>query len=173
MSETIRYAWGQSSLGPFLAACSDRGLVAFEFAAESAAAVEALRTRCAGAKAVEDEAGLADTVECLADAVDAPHGDPGLALDMRGSEYEKRVWNALREVPAGRTASYGDIAVRLGAPGDSREVAEACAANAIAILVPRHRVVKKDGSLSGYRWGFWRKRALIAREQRAVAFQLS
>jgi AraC family transcriptional regulator of adaptative response/methylated-DNA-[protein]-cysteine methyltransferase len=173
MPEIIRYAWGQSSLGRFMAACSDRGLVAFEFAVEHAAPIEALRSRCAGAEVVEDAAGLADTIERLAAVVADPRHDLGLALDMRGSEYEKRVWNALREIPPGQTASYGDIAARLGAPRDSREVAEACAANAIALLVPCHRVVKKDGSLSGYRWGFERKRALLAREGKAVALQLA
>lgn len=173
MSETIRYAWGQSCLGPFMAACSDRGLVAFEFAGEAATPVESLRARLAGARVVEDAAALTDTVERLAAVVDDPQRDPGLALDLRGTEYEKRVWTALREIPAGQTASYGDIAARLGASRDSREVAEACAANTIAILVPCHRVVKKDGTLSGYRWGFGRKRALIAREQRAFAAQLA
>jgi AraC family transcriptional regulator of adaptative response/methylated-DNA-[protein]-cysteine methyltransferase len=172
MSEIIRYAWGESSLGPFIAARSERGLVAFEFADRATASVEALRSRFPDAHVAEDAA-MADTIERLASVVDHPERDAGLVLDPRGTEYERRVWNALREVPAGRTVTYGDIAAALGAPRDTREVGEACAANTLAILVPCHRVVKKDGSLAGYRWGYKRKRALLAREQQAVAFQLS
>jgi AraC family transcriptional regulator of adaptative response/methylated-DNA-[protein]-cysteine methyltransferase len=173
MSETIRYARGQSSLGPFIAACSDRGLVAFEFADPAAASPDVLRTRFPAAQIVEDVAAMAATVERLATVVEHPERDPGLALDLRGTEYEMRVWNALREIPAGRTATYGDIAARLGALRETREVGEACAANTIAILVPCHRVVKKDGALAGYRWGYKRKRALLAREQAAVVFELA
>ncbi len=95
-----------------------------------------------------------------------------LPLDMRGTEFELRVWNALRDIPAGQTVNYGEIAARIGAPREAREVAEACAANTLAVIVPCHRVVKKDGSISGYRWGFKRKRALIEREHRAL-FQLA
>ena len=93
----------------------------------------------------------------------------GGALLTGGTEFQRAVWSALCEIPAGRTASYGEIATRLGTPREAREVAEACAANAIAILIPCHRIVKKDGSLSGYRWGFRRKRTLIAREREAAA----
>lgn len=173
MSETIRYASGQSSLGPFIAACSGRGLVAFEFADLIAAPAEALRARFPAARIVEDDASMAAAIEHLATVVDHPDRDAGIALDLRGTEYERCVWNVLREIPAGRTVTYGDVAAKLGAPRDTREVGEACAANAIAILIPCHRVVKKDGSLAGYRWGYKRKRALLAREQQAVAFHLA
>jgi AraC family transcriptional regulator of adaptative response/methylated-DNA-[protein]-cysteine methyltransferase len=173
MSETIRYAFSESSLGPFITAASDCGLVAFEFVEQRSSAVEALRARFTDAEIVEDGTGLAEMVERLIAAIDHPGRDPGLALDMRGTDFEKRVWKALRDIPAGRTVSYGDIAVKLGAPREAREVAEACAANTIAILIPCHRVVKKDGSLSGYRWGFRRKRELVAREQNASPFQLT
>ena len=173
MIETIRYAWGNSSLGSFVAACSARGLVSFEFAEPISAPIDALGARFPEAQRVADAAGLAGIVERLAALVDHPARDPGITLDPRGSAHEQRVWNALRQIPAGQTAGYGDIAARLGTPREAREVAEACAANTIAILIPCHRVVKKDGSISGYRWGFARKRALIAREQKAVAFQLA
>ncbi|QCI66868.1 methylated-DNA--[protein]-cysteine S-methyltransferase [Phreatobacter stygius] len=173
MTETIRYAFGQSSLGAFIAASSDRGLVAFEFAEQGPSLVKALGERFADAQVVEDVAGLAGTVGKLIDIVDHPDRDPDLALDPRGTDYEMRVWDALRRIPAGRTVSYGEIAAGLGAPREAREVAEACAANAIAILIPCHRVVKKDGALAGYRWGFKRKRELVAREQAASAFQLA
>lgn len=172
MTETIRYALGESSLGTFVAAISTRGLVAFEFVDPGPAAALALGERFAGAALIEDETGLRSVLDTLAAVIDNPATDPGLPLDPRGTDYQIRVWEALRTVPAGRTTSYGEIAARLGAPREAREVGEACAANTIAILIPCHRVVKKDGSLSGYRWGFRRKRQLIAREQATTAFQL-
>lgn len=169
MTEIVRYAWGTSSLGPFIAASSDRGLVAFEFADPATSSAEALLSGLAGARLVPDGPALADTVERLAAVVDRPQQDAGLALDIRGSDHAMRVWAALRAIPAGRTTSYGEVAAGLGTPREAREVAEACAANRIAILIPCHRVVRKDGSLSGYRWGVRRKRELLAREQRAMA----
>lgn len=173
MTETIRYALGESTLGSFVAATSKNGLVAFEFVDSAAAAAAGLRERFDGIALIEDKAGLQPVLDRLATVVETPGIDPGLALDPRGTEYQVRVWQALQAVPAGRTITYGEIAQRLGAPREAREVGEACAANAIAILIPCHRVVKKDGSLSGYRWGFRRKRELIAREQAATAFQLA
>jgi AraC family transcriptional regulator, regulatory protein of adaptative response / methylated-DNA-[protein]-cysteine methyltransferase len=88
---------------------------------------------------------------------------------LRGTAFQQRVWRALREIPAGRTASYADIAKRIGAPRSARAVAQACAANRIAVAIPCHRVVRNDGALSGYRWGVERKRALLARESEADA----
>jgi AraC family transcriptional regulator of adaptative response/methylated-DNA-[protein]-cysteine methyltransferase len=173
MSEHLRYAHGHSSLGGFIAAVSDRGLIAFEFGDDRAALVDALHRRFAGAVIESDETGLAATIDKLAALADHPEHDPGLALDLRGTDYEKRVWTLLRDIPPGRTTHYGALAAKMGTPRDAREVTEAIAANAIAILIPCHRVVKKDGSLSGYRWGFWRKRALLSREQSATAFQLA
>jgi AraC family transcriptional regulator, regulatory protein of adaptative response / methylated-DNA-[protein]-cysteine methyltransferase len=173
MTEIIRYATGDSSLGRFVAAESDRGLVSFEFVEDAGAALDALRASLGGALLVEDDAAMAATIRHLAETIDRPGHDAELKLDPRGSEFELRVWNALRQIPAGSTATYGDIAATLGTPRDAREVGEACAANRIAILIPCHRVVKKDGKLAGYRWGFQRKRALLAREQRSVAFQLA
>jgi AraC family transcriptional regulator of adaptative response/methylated-DNA-[protein]-cysteine methyltransferase len=90
----------------------------------------------------------------------------GLAvpLDMRGNSFQQRVWRALREIPAGATRTYTDVAMRIGAPQSAKEVGEACAANTLAVAVPCHRVVRKDGGLAGYRWGVKRKRALLERE---------
>ena len=173
MAEHIRCASGESSLGEFIAAMSDRGLVAFAFTDGGVPPIDALHERFPDATIEEDGDGLAGTIGTLAGVVDHPERQPDIELDPRGSEYEKRVWDALREIPAGQTASYGDIAARLGAPREAREVAEACAANPIAILIPCHRVVKKDGSLSGYRWGFKRKRELLARERNAAAHMSS
>lgn len=164
---TIRYAFGDSSLGPFVAALSARGLafVAFD---ESIAELE---TRFPDADLVEDRAALAETIGKLAAMIDHPENDAGLTLDLQGSDFECRVWNALREIPAGTTTTYGEIANRLGVRRQAREVGEACAANRLAVVVPCHRVVKKDGSISGYRWGVRRKRKLLEREHSARLLQ--
>jgi AraC family transcriptional regulator of adaptative response/methylated-DNA-[protein]-cysteine methyltransferase len=171
MSERIRYAWGASSLGDFIAAVSDRGLVAFEFADRDGAILDQLRTRLAAAS-LEEDSGLGELVGKLQMLVDHPETDPDIALDPRGSDDQRQVWSLLRDIPAGQTTTYGALAARLGT-SDARDVTEAIAANAIAILIPCHRVVKRDGSLSGYRWGFWRKRALLKRERDAAPFQLA
>jgi AraC family transcriptional regulator of adaptative response/methylated-DNA-[protein]-cysteine methyltransferase len=171
MSEQIRYGWGQSSLGDFVAAVSVRGLVAFEFADHRSAAFEALRTNLSGAALEEDQSGLSNLIDKLETLVDRPETDPGIKLDPRGSDYQKQVWSLLRDIPAGETTNYGALAARLGTR-DAREVTEAIASNTIAILIPCHRVVKKGGSLSGYRWGFKRKRALLDRERQAAPFRL-
>ena len=167
--EYIRYSWGTSSLGEFIAAWGDNGVVHFEFADHKGHALDHLRRRFPTCLVVEDIAGLAPVIRKLAYVVDHPDEDPGLPLDLRGSDFEKRVWKCVREIPAETTASYGDIAAKLGA-GDVRDVTAAIASNNIAILVPCHRVIKKDGSLSGYRWGARRKRALLDREQRTEEF---
>jgi AraC family transcriptional regulator of adaptative response/methylated-DNA-[protein]-cysteine methyltransferase len=171
MPEQIRYAWGHSSLGDFIAAVSARGLVAFEFADHRSAGLEALGVRLAGAALEEDQTGLSNLLDKLENLVDRPDTDPGIKLDPRGSDYQKLVWSLLREIPVGETTNYGALAAKLGTR-DARDVTEAIASNAIAILIPCHRVVKKDGSLSGYRWGFKRKRALLDRERQAAPFRL-
>jgi AraC family transcriptional regulator of adaptative response/methylated-DNA-[protein]-cysteine methyltransferase len=99
--------------------------------------------------------------------LDAPGATLDVPLDPRGTPFQQRVWQALRDIPAGATATYADIAARIGAPGSVRAVAQACGANPIAIAIPCHRVVRSDGALSGYRWGVERKRALLDREARA------
>jgi AraC family transcriptional regulator of adaptative response/methylated-DNA-[protein]-cysteine methyltransferase len=167
MLETIRYAFGRSSLGQFLAAASDRGLVAFEFADHGAAVPDTLRDRFPAASIEEDHGRLTELIGGLEALVDHPENDPGIALDPRGSDYQKQVWSLLREIPAGQTTSYGALAAKLGTR-DARDVTAAIASNAIAILIPCHRVVKKDGSLAGYRWGVRRKRALLEREKAAT-----
>ena len=166
MQQIIGYCTGRSALGDFIAAASDRGLVAVEFGDSPETLTQALRQRFAGAEVVEDQAGLADAVARVAALIEHPRTQDELALDLRGSEFEVRVWRALRAIPPGETRSYGQIAAQLGAPKMAREVGAACAANTLAVLVPCHRVLKKDGSLSGYRWGVGRKRALLEREAR-------
>jgi AraC family transcriptional regulator, regulatory protein of adaptative response / methylated-DNA-[protein]-cysteine methyltransferase len=167
MAHTIRYAFGKSSLGPFGAALSERGLAFVAFDAERAE----LEMRFPGVDLIEDPGELQQTIARLTDLIEHPKNDATLTLDLRGSEFECRVWNALRSIPAGTTATYGEIAARLDVPRQAREVGEACAANKLAVVVPCHRVVKKDGGISGYRWGVRRKRALLEREHRARLLQ--
>ena len=168
MTETIRYAWGESSLGSFMVALSERGVVALDFTEPGPEFLTMLRQRFHGAELVEDPEALAGTVARAAELIERPESTSDLPLDPRGSDFELRVWAALGQIPAGETASYGEIAARIGAPRETREVGEACASNRLAILIPCHRVVRKDGSIAGYRWGVKRKRALLARERQAA-----
>lgn len=163
-SEQIRYGWGSSSLGTFLAASSETGVVAFEFGTSGQSMVDMLRQRFPDAIVQEDQPGLAATIQKLEYLVDHPDAPTDLVLDPRGTPYEQQVWALLRDIPAGETTSYGALAAKLGTR-DARPVTEAIGANSIAILIPCHRVLKKDGSISGYRWGVTRKRALLRREQ--------
>jgi AraC family transcriptional regulator, regulatory protein of adaptative response / methylated-DNA-[protein]-cysteine methyltransferase len=172
MTEHIRYAFGQSSLGEFIAGRSERGLVVFEFSDGQGKSIERLKARFPDAMVVEDRVALQDTLALLSDTVDHPERQPDIPLDPRGSDFEMRVWEILRRIPAGETTYYGAVAAELGTR-DARETTEAIASNPIAILIPCHRVIKKDGSLSGYRAGVRRKRALLSREQQAGAFKLS
>jgi AraC family transcriptional regulator, regulatory protein of adaptative response / methylated-DNA-[protein]-cysteine methyltransferase len=164
MKETIRYAWGTSSLGEFIAASSDRGLVALEFAKREGPLTSALTRLLPQAQLVEDSRSLKKTVENVTSLIEHPAAGISVPVDMRGSDFELKVWSALQEIPTGRTVSYIELACRLGGPRLAQEVGEACAANKIAVVIPCHRVLKKNGSLSGYRWGTWRKRALLERE---------
>jgi AraC family transcriptional regulator of adaptative response/methylated-DNA-[protein]-cysteine methyltransferase len=170
MTDTIRHAAAESSLGRFVAALSDRGLAMVEFGDMSEAD---LKVRFPDAVLIEDTAALQETLGKLIDLIEHPDRDVELALDLRGSAFELDVWQALRQVPAGSTVTYGELAARLGVPRQAREVGEACAANKLAVVVPCHRVVKKDGSIAGYRWGFTRKRTLLEREHRAALLRPS
>jgi AraC family transcriptional regulator of adaptative response/methylated-DNA-[protein]-cysteine methyltransferase len=148
-----------------LVATSPRGLCAVLLGDDPLALLADLRHRFPLAKPAADEDGrcaraLQQLTECLASARPLPE----LALDLHGTPFQLRVWQALRTIPPGQTASYAQIATAIGAPAAARAVAGACAANPVAVLVPCHRVVSKDGSLSGYRWGLARKQALLARE---------
>jgi AraC family transcriptional regulator, regulatory protein of adaptative response / methylated-DNA-[protein]-cysteine methyltransferase len=168
MREGIRFAWGISSLGDFMVAMSDKGLVALEFSSDRAATEHALHARFPEVNVTSSEQDLSDALEGVRRAIEEPGFDPAIALDLRGTPYELEVWSMLRAIPVGETTNYGALAAKLGTR-DARDVTEAIARNPIAVLVPCHRVIKKDGSLSGYRWGFRRKRELLARERRSGA----
>jgi AraC family transcriptional regulator of adaptative response/methylated-DNA-[protein]-cysteine methyltransferase len=164
MKETIRYAWGTSSLGEFIAASSECGLVALEFGKREGSLASALQSRFPEAELVEDYPSLRESVEKATRLIEQPAAGADVPVDMRGSDFERQVWAALQEIPTGRTISYVELACRLGGPRLAQEVGEACAANTIAVVIPCHRVLKKNGGISGYRWGAWRKRALLERE---------
>ena len=171
MREILRFAWGISSLGDFMVATSDEGIVALEFSSNRSAAVDALRARFPGADVINCQQDLIDFLGKMTRVIEEPGSDPGIPLDLRGTPYEVQVWSMLRSIPVGDTTNYGALAAKLGTR-DAREVTEAIGSNPIAVLVPCHRVIKKDGSISGYRWGVKRKRELLKREQRPDTFQL-
>jgi AraC family transcriptional regulator of adaptative response/methylated-DNA-[protein]-cysteine methyltransferase len=168
MRQIIRFAWGISSLGDFVVALSDKGIVALEFSSMHMVMEDALRIRFPDAELERSEDELAGVMEIVAGVIDDPTADCDLPLDLRGTPYEVQVWMLLREIPAGQTTSYGALAAKLGSR-DPREVTAAIVNNPIAVIVPCHRVIKKDGSISGYRWGVRRKRVLLAREQHVAA----
>jgi AraC family transcriptional regulator, regulatory protein of adaptative response / methylated-DNA-[protein]-cysteine methyltransferase len=165
MREIIRFAWGISSLGDFVVAMSDKGLVAVEFSSNRSATEDALRVHFPEADMIDGQERLTDVLAKVNRAIEEPGFDPAVPLDMRGTPYEIEVWSMLRAIPVGETTSYGALAAKL-VTRDARDVTEAIASNPIAVLVPCHRVLKKDGSISGYRWGVKRKRELLTREQR-------
>ncbi|AOO82006.1 methylated-DNA--[protein]-cysteine S-methyltransferase [Bosea vaviloviae] len=168
MRDIIRFAWGKSSLGDVLVAVSTKGLVAFEFANQRPAMEAALHARFPDAEIVSDASGLAELIGAMAQLVEHPSLTPDIPLDLRGTPYEINVWQMLRDIAMGETTHYGALAALLGTR-DARDVTKAIANNPIAILVPCHRVLRKDGSISGYRWGVYRKKALLQREKEAVA----
>jgi AraC family transcriptional regulator of adaptative response/methylated-DNA-[protein]-cysteine methyltransferase len=163
-SETLRFAYGDTTLGTIVVAESMRGVTALFIGDDCARLLRDLKDAFPGAEFVLDQAGLGQTIAKAAALVDAPHVRTDLTLDLRGSPVEAAVWNALRAIPAGETRTYGAIAKSLPLTATAQEVGAACAANRIAVIVPCHRVVKSDGSISGYRWGVQRKRRLINME---------
>lgn len=160
----IRFAIGECSLGSILVARSDRGVCAISLGDDPEQLIHELQDRLPHAKLLGGDADFEQLVAKVVGYVEAPAVGLDLPLDVRGTAFQQRVWQALRAIPAGRTASYRDIADRIGAPTAVRAVAQACAANAIAIAIPCHRVIRSDGDLSGYRWGVDRKRKLLERE---------
>jgi AraC family transcriptional regulator of adaptative response/methylated-DNA-[protein]-cysteine methyltransferase len=156
----------QCALGAILVAQSDRGICAISLGDDPDALVRELQDRFPQARMTGDDPEFAQLVAKVVGFVEAPRIGLDLPLDIRGTAFQVRVWQALRDIPAGRTASYADIARRIGAPASARAVAGACAANSIAVAIPCHRVVRTDGELSGYRWGVRRKRALLENESR-------
>ena len=164
---TIRFAIGQCALGAILVASTDQGVCAILLGDDPDALARDLQDRFPKAELIGADAGFETLVAKVVGFVEQPGLGLDLPLDIRGTAFQQRVWEALRQVAAGGTASYADIAQRIGAPKAVRAVAQACAANNLAVAIPCHRVVRSDGALSGYAWGVERKRALLDREAAA------
>lgn len=162
--ERLRYASAPTELGLIAFAVSDTGLRAVVFADSPREAAADLCRRFPRARLAEDSAGLTATMTRIADIIARPSSALRMALDAQGTDLQQAVWAALRAIPAGRTMSYAEVARVIGRPRAARAVAQACAANPLAVVTPCHRVVRRDGTLSGYRWGVARKRALLERE---------
>jgi len=160
MRYVVRPCW----LGSVLVAGTDKGIAAILLGDEPAALAQSLRSRFPGTPLIGPDQRLDGLADEVVRFVEAPTGWLEAPLDLRGTDFERRVWLALREIPSGSTATYSEIATRIGAPHASYDVGQACASNPLAVVVPCHRVVRKDGTLAGYRWGTRRKRALLARE---------
>ncbi|NLD69068.1 MAG: bifunctional DNA-binding transcriptional regulator/O6-methylguanine-DNA methyltransferase Ada [Limnobacter sp.] len=163
----ILFALGQCSLGAILVARSERGICAILLGDDPDALLRDLQQQFPRARLVGGDADFERLVSQVVGFVEAPALGLNLPLDVRGTAFQQRVWQALREIPPGATVSYAEIAARIGAPRAMRAVAQACAANPLAVAIPCHRVVRRDGELSGYRWGVDRKRALLLRESDA------
>jgi AraC family transcriptional regulator of adaptative response/methylated-DNA-[protein]-cysteine methyltransferase len=164
MNTQIQFDIGSSSLGRVLVANNHKGVCAIFMADADNELIAQLRDRFPEAELTPDARALARTLPRVIAFIESPTGELDLPLDPAGTEFQRRVWRALRGIPTGATASYADIARRIDAPKSFRAVAQACGANPIALAIPCHRVVRNDGGLSGYRWGVTRKRALLERE---------
>ena len=163
-NEEISFAVGQTSLGAILVASSQKGVAAILLDDDPDKLVRDLQDRFPRARLIGADRDYEALVARAVGLVEAPRLGLDLPLDVRGTAFQHRVWQALREIPAGATASYAEIARRIGAPGAARAVAGTCAANKLAVAIPCHRVVRTDGSLSGYAWGVERQRILLERE---------
>lgn len=162
--EEIRFASGECVLGMVLVASSERGVCAILLGDNAGELTRDLRRQFPRARLRDGSPALQPLLEKVAAFLASPSVGLDVPLDVRGTDFQQRVWQALREIPAGSTESYAEVARRLGAPGSAKEVGEACAANALAVVIPCHRVVRTDGGLGGYRGGVKRKRALLERE---------
>ncbi|MEB0077790.1 bifunctional DNA-binding transcriptional regulator/O6-methylguanine-DNA methyltransferase Ada [Pseudomonas sp. CCI3.2] len=161
----IKFALGESSLGSILVAKSARGICAILLGDDPNSLVESFQDQFPNANLIGGDAEFEGLVSTVVGFVESPAVGLALPLDIRGTVFQERVWQALRDIPAGSTATYTDIAVRIGMPSAVRAVANACGANSLAVAIPCHRVVRSDGTLSGYRWGVERKRKLLEREK--------
>jgi AraC family transcriptional regulator of adaptative response/methylated-DNA-[protein]-cysteine methyltransferase len=161
----IRFAIGECSLGSILVAATEKGVCAILLGGDPDVLVRQLQDRFTKAELIGADAAFEKLVAKVIGFVEQPRLGLDLPLDVQGTAFQQRVWRALHNIGVGNTASYGDIAARIGQPKSTRAVARACAANMIAVAIPCHRVIRTDGQLSGYRWGVQRKRALLERER--------
>lgn len=164
VAERIHFAIGISPIGHVLTAQSADGICAVYLGKRPAQLIASLQKQFPHASCINDSHAVKSTLAEVIELIHQPQKTHQFALDLRGSDFQKQVWQALREIPVGSTASYSDIADKLHNSGAVRAVGSACAANNIAVIIPCHRVIRKDGLLSGYRWGLESKRALLQRE---------
>ena len=165
----IRFAVGRCSLGSILVAASEKGVCAIFLGDDPAALTKDLTKRFSKAELIAGDRDFEDLVAKVIRFVEAPRTGWDLPLDLRGTVFQRRVWNALREIPVGTISSYSEVAKRIGAPSSIRAVARAIASNRLAVVVPCHRVLRRDGSVCGYRWGVERKISLLKKEEIATA----
>lgn len=162
---TIRFALGESSLGSILVAATEKGICAITLGDDPNVLLKDLQNRFPKAELIGADAAFESWVAQVVVLVERPSAGLSLPLDIQGTAFQRRVWEALCTIPCGTTVSYADIATQIGSPKAVRAVAQACGANKIAVAIPCHRVVRTDGALSGYRWGIERKRDLLEREK--------
>ena len=160
----IQYALGQSFLGPVLVAATDKGICAIEFGRSAKELIDQLQATFSKADIKPGHDDFTKLVQAVTAFIESPDQDLKLPLDIQGTAFQRRVWKALQNIPAGTTATYSDVAEQIGRPKAVRAVANACASNKIAVAVPCHRVVRRDGNLGGYKWGLDRKQELLKRE---------
>jgi len=164
VNEEIRFAVGQTSLGAILVASSTKGVASILLGDDPDALVRNLQDRFPNARLIGADRDYEKLVARVIGFVDTPQSGLNLPLDVRGTTFQRRVWQALQAIPVGKKVTYAEVARRIGRPKAVRAVAGACAANNLAVAIPCHRVVRTDGSLSGYAWGVERKRVLLERE---------
>jgi AraC family transcriptional regulator, regulatory protein of adaptative response / methylated-DNA-[protein]-cysteine methyltransferase len=168
IAATVRYAIADSPLGRMLVAATDKGVCAIQFACSDGELIEGLKREFPFAVRKPDQGGLRAWVETLLSTMTGHELNATLPLDIRATAFQRRIWTHLQSIPFGATRSYGQVAKAIGQPSASRAVARACATNPVAVAIPCHRVVCEDGSISGYRWGAERKKALLEMEQREL-----
>jgi AraC family transcriptional regulator of adaptative response/methylated-DNA-[protein]-cysteine methyltransferase len=164
---TVEYSIGRSQLGQVLVARTERGICAILFGENTQELVADLSARLPQASLKHADMAMSAVMRQVAAFIEAPFGAFDAPLDIGGTLFQQQVWQALRDIPAGKTSSYSEVASRIGRPASVRAVAGACAANAVAIAIPCHRVVRNDGTISGYRWGIDRKEELLRVEAKA------
>jgi AraC family transcriptional regulator of adaptative response/methylated-DNA-[protein]-cysteine methyltransferase len=167
VTQTLRFGFGRATVATILVAVSERGIAAILLGNDESRLRKLLDEAFPDALLVADQNGMQDTLDTVVAFVERPGSALELPLDLKGTLTQLAVWDALRSIPSGETVSYGQLAKTLPVPATAKEVGEACAANVIAVAIPCHRVLKADGSISGYRWGVARKAQLLAMERAA------
>jgi AraC family transcriptional regulator of adaptative response/methylated-DNA-[protein]-cysteine methyltransferase len=161
----VRFDVGRCSLGTILVAATDRGVCAVSLGENADLLLRELQANFTPTERASNDPGFGAWMAAIIQCVEHPWEDCPVPLDLQGTPFQQRVWQLLREIPAGTTTTYTELAHRLGKPNGVRAVGSACAANQVAVVIPCHRVVRRDGDLAGYRWGIERKRRLLQRER--------